>query len=241
MEKLFSYDDSIPYEPRFSGSEFDFLNCSSLDEIKKLRETLESWYKSYPAKSREEFRARFQSREDYHHQAAFFELLLHQVLLRHKYKPAVHFANASYAKTPDFFVQTEKNQSVYLEATIATFHSRAQMAGDARKNQLYDGLNEHIISPNFFISVKASEDPRAPVPIRRLAFLLSRELRKYDPDVVERLRKEGAGLPGFRYRSPEWNAQFEFFPKSQKTRGDNSIRPLGMFLADLKKLTIACL
>src|SRR5262249_52731893 len=84
---------------------FDYYNCSGRRSVGALRELLESWFQRYPQTARKDLRARFRSRIDAQHQAAFFELYLHEFLRAMGFEIYVHPELCENTPThPDFVV-----------------------------------------------------------------------------------------------------------------------------------------
>lgn len=214
----------------FSSADFDFLNSSIDYKVVLLRETTNSFFKGYPDSEKAQLKARFRSKNDYQHHAAFFELILHEIALRHKAKVMIHPHLPGREKMPDFLVTLDDNVSFLLEAAVATYKSKNEMAKDARLNSLYDGLNRIIDSPNFFIGIEIVQPPKSAPPIRQIASFVNTELSKYDAEHIAHLVTEKkAELPKAVYLGKECRIVFEFIPKSPKARGKKGIRPLGLF------------
>ena len=98
-------------------STFSFYNRSAWRSAENVRVALEQWFADYPADSKRALCARFRDDDDNHH-AAFFELLLHQVLLRLGLNPKVDPTPASSNDTPDFLITDILGQCYYIEAMV---------------------------------------------------------------------------------------------------------------------------
>ena len=77
--------DDVPRSmgPRASNSTtWEFLNLSSAPDVALVREELERWFARYPDAERRELAARFRTENGGDTLAPFFELFLHELLLR---------------------------------------------------------------------------------------------------------------------------------------------------------------
>ena len=114
-----------------------------------IRNTLESWFEKYPPRHRTEFRERFRD-DDPHHEGAFFELFLHELLTRLGFSLEVHPEIAGSDDRPDFLVSRD-NRRFYLEATV-----RGQRSGpftcNRNEEDVINKLNT-LTSSHFGITV----------------------------------------------------------------------------------------
>src|SRR5947209_3881762 len=86
----------------YAESFFPYMNRSARDDITRIRAVLESWFQRYPKDGREALRSAFRSDDDWQHQGAFFELLLHEVLVRLDCRVTVHPPIPGTTRRPDF-------------------------------------------------------------------------------------------------------------------------------------------
>ncbi len=159
---LFDVGDRTRHDPaRYSEAHFVFLNRSAWPEASRVRDQLERWFGRYPttadnpARERRDLRGRFRSPTDVVHTSAFFELLLHELLVGLGCGVVVHPSVPGSARRPDFRVTPPAGNPFYLEAVLATGESETAAAARARLNSVYDVLNA-LECPNFFISVRTS-------------------------------------------------------------------------------------
>ena len=78
------FDDTKRTDARqqqIKESIFACLNRSARREIIEICGRLESWYERFPVEARDDLRGRFRG-DDHAHRGAFFELLIHEVLIR---------------------------------------------------------------------------------------------------------------------------------------------------------------
>lgn len=157
------FDDFVrSYESPAGYGEFDFeyLNRSANEPIRKIRDVLEDWFSRYPPAERSELRQRFRSHDEHNHTSSFFELWLHELLLHLGCSIKVHPTLPGTAKRVDFFVESPQGNDFYLEAICVTGESEEQSKSQARLNTLYDSLN-YLDSPDFFIHLDVSGAPRS--------------------------------------------------------------------------------
>lgn len=237
--KLF---DEIPngrYEvASFTEPQFTFLNRTPKEEFAKIRDLLEGWFERYPIPEQSEFRSRFRSLNNYHHQAAFFELFLHELLFQLDCKPQLHPSLNKTTKTPDFLVAPLERQSFYLEATLVSGETARETTARARENVVYDVLNRLVKSPDYFLSLSVRGSPESPPPAKQLANYINRELAVLDYDHIERLfRLNGdRNMPTWHFNHDGWVIEIQPIPKGQ-LRGNRSIRPIGTIKSEIKAVT----
>jgi len=229
-------EDEAP--ARYAEPNYRYLNRSARADVAKVREVLERWFSRYPDKARTELRGRLRSPNDHQHLSAFFELFLHELLLRLGCHVEIHpEASGGKATHPDFRVQSPSGNHFYMEAVLATDESREEAAARARLNELYDAL-DRMDSPNFFIGIDLEGEPKTPVTAKKIRSFLTNQLASLDPDEVAAAFESG----GFR-ALPHWRIEhegcmLEFFPvpKSPEARGKEGIRPIGIQMGEAEWL-----
>jgi hypothetical protein len=139
---------------RYAEPQFPYLNRSARAAFSRTRQILETWFARYPVSGQADLRARFRYRNDSLHHAAFFELFLHELLLRLGYGVTVH-PSPSQASTrrPDFLAESPSGGCFYVEAVVATDESEEDGAARARMNIVYDAVDR-------FDSCRVSGDVR---------------------------------------------------------------------------------
>lgn len=210
--------------------EFNFLNRSARSEILRIGQLLEEWFGRYPTEHKWELRQRLRSEDDIMHRSAFFELLLHELLIRLDCEVTVHPApNDDMPRRPDFLAKPATGNSFYMEATLATEETAEESKAKARINVVYDALNR-LKSPNFFIGIDLKGAPKTSPPASRMRSFLKQRLAELDPDDVA-LRFDGqnsSALPRWAFDHDGWHIEFYPIPKSTTARGNSDTRPLGM-------------
>ncbi len=230
---LFSKKDRDNYESKkYTENEYTYLNRSARSEAERVRQTLEEWFSRYPVEAQAELRRRFQSS---HHHSAFFELFLHEFLIRLGCRIVkIHPPIDGMTKHPDFLVESPHGSDFYLEGVLATGESHEDNAADARINTVYDALNE-MESPNFFIGMKLKGSPKTSPKAKQIRSELASWLASLDPDeITELCRLRGIeAAPRYHYKRDGWEVEFFPIPKSAEARGKAGVRPIGLQLHEM--------
>ena len=209
----------------YNESGFDYLNRSAKSPIRKIRDLLEDWFSRYPSTDQFELRQRFRSRDEYNHSSAFFELWLHELLVRLGCTAKVHPPIPGTNRRPDFLVKSLQKYDFYLEAIHVTGASGDDSRAQARLNVLYDSLN-YLNSPNFFINLDVNGTPNTPVPARDIRFFLERELAQLKPELIDRflhLRRFDL-IPQWRFEHEGLRIKCWPTPKPIELRGVAGVR-----------------
>ena len=209
---------------------FVYLNRTARPEFARVRDELERWFSHYPPSGQEELRARFRSKIDSQHRAALFELFLHELLLRLGCQVTLHPTVPNVTRAPDFLAESPDGERFYIEATIATNQSATEAAAQARMNDVYDVLNRHVYSPDFFLWVEIEGVPTTPPPAKEIASFVNRHLAELNPDEITRLYESGRveGIPQWPFEHGGWKIEFRPIPKKPEARGKPGVRPIGV-------------
>jgi hypothetical protein len=221
---------------RYSEPEFVYLNRTARIEVGVIRRELEQWYSRYPTPEQAELRARFRSVIDAQYRSAFFELFLHEILLRFGCQITIHPSVARRTRTPDFLVASPSGEQFYIEATLATNQSSEEVSAQARINAVYDILNKVVNSSNFFLAVSIEGAPATPPSTKRMASFLNARLAELDPDQIFKLyQSEGYdALPSWLFEHAGWKIRFTPIPKAAEARKKTGMRTLGSFSTDFR-------
>ena len=98
---------------KYSESHYKYLNISDRPEFRVIRTELEHWFSNYPDKEKNEFIRRFQSNNNDQFLSAFFELYIHEILLKLNYKIKIHPDISSSGNHPDFLVKSKRREEFY--------------------------------------------------------------------------------------------------------------------------------
>jgi hypothetical protein len=228
MENLF--DDIIRNDEgpaQRSESTFTWLNRSARPVCSTIRQELEAWFSRYPANHQEEMRTRFR-RDDF--DSAFFELFLHELLLKLGCRPIIHpTVNNTNGKCPDFLVESTKG-NFYMEAVLVR-EPDDKTSARTRMNKVYDILDKNLNSPNFFIGMDIIGTPDTDPPTRQITNFLANNLASVDPDTLYAQVQKAQNydvLPRWQWKYQNWKIVFYPIPKSPNLRGKPDVRPVGM-------------
>jgi hypothetical protein len=213
----------------YSEPKFGYLNRSGRLAFHAIRAALENWFCHYPEPHRKDLRERFRSPNDTNHRAAFFELFLHELLLRLGHRIEIHPRVHGTAKQPDFLVTAGNGDSFYLEAAVASGESREQAASSALRSVIHDALNR-LDSANFFVEWNVIREDKAAPSARKIRTFLAEKIALYDPDEVDAsIRLNGPNhRPRWRWSDRKWTIDFSAIPKSPHLRGKAGVRPMGI-------------
>jgi hypothetical protein len=231
--KLFDDIEHKGKEPKFySESDFEYLNRIGRSDAQKIREVLEDWFSHYPdGNDKADLRGRFRDKRHIQHQSAFFELLIHEILLRLEYNVNIHPQNDdTIDRRPDFIAFSEGKDDFIIEAVLATEESESDMSAQSRKDVVYDTINR-LDSPNFYIGMNLRGDPKTPPPGKKIREFLESQLLLLDhKNIVERFKKDGLkGVPKWYFEHEGWEIIFYPIPKDEKSKGQQGVRPIGVF------------
>jgi hypothetical protein len=152
---------------RYSESRFNYYNQSARPSIAVLREMLEAWFERYPEDKKASLRGRFRSENDSQHKSAFFELYVHELLVRLDFDVEAEPDLADSGTHPDFLAYRSGTPKFYVEATLAGLPTQSEYSADRRKAAVQDVINS-INSPNFFLGIDIQGAPTSPPPTKKL-------------------------------------------------------------------------
>jgi len=207
---------------------YDYLNRSARKSSEQVRNLLESWFSNYPDKFKKEFKRRFCSSGDLSHQSAFFELYMHELLLKLNFKVEIHPKIEEEPTHPEFLVFLKSSPIFYLECSQVK-GSREDVAAEKRKNIVYDTLDK-MDSPNFFLEVKVNTHSKTAPSGSKWRRILEKRLSELDPDELsDKVNKNSLeSLPSWELEDRGWKVTFRPIPKSPEARGKGGVRPIGI-------------
>ncbi len=218
---LFStFERTDPEPSRHTESTFQFIDrCKSI-AVDKIRTELEKWLGNYPAEHRDELVSRFPS--DFH--SPFFELLLHELLLRQGSTVTVHPDVGTRGKYPDFAAQVpHRPNKVVFEATLCRDDAEEDSTS-GRMAPVYDAING-VEFPfcYLFVSEVTFKSPSAQPSSRRIKSFLDRELGNIDPKSLPELAPPAATLRRLRFEDESVVIEFELLPTKEREAGKRAI------------------
>jgi hypothetical protein len=215
---------------QYAEPKFIYLNRSARIEVEGIRQVLEEWFFHSPSGERVTLRSRFRSTNDKEFHSAFFELFLHELLIRLGCQVEIHPPSESTTKCPDFLVKSASGVCSYMEAVLATEESVEDAAARRRKQVVYDVLDKQLNSPDFFIGMKLRGTPETQPSAKKVATFLKKRLVSLNYDAIVELWKTGGinAVPQWYYEHKGWQIVFFPIPKPPNKRGKAGLRPLGV-------------
>lgn len=199
-------------------SNFDYLNTSARPEAQQVRTAIAEWLKHFPEAHRNEVVNRIRG-NDTQFSSATFELFLHEVCLRLGWRVEIHPALPNGKEThPDFRVETPSG-SFYLEATCASRFSDDQRAAERCKNEVLCTIGD-FDSPDFFLRITLSGNPRSSINKRKLKHELRQWIDSLDPDDIERRYRNREEITPKPFSGNGWLIHVR--PTPRKNRGCNA-------------------
>jgi hypothetical protein len=215
---------------KYGEGAFAYLNSTARPEFEETRALLEAWFSHYPKEHESDLRQRFRSKLDVQHIGAFWELLLHELLLRLGCTIRIHPDVPNSSARPDFLIETEACERCYMEAVTVPGASDEDVGRELIMNSIYDALDKEIVSTDFFLWMDVAGIPERQHSIKRLAAEVSAWLASLDADSITQLHSASGfdALPRRRFESDGWVLSFRPIPKRLEARAQGGVRPVGV-------------
>lgn len=197
-------------------SQFDYLNASARPEAALVRNKIDEWLADYPLPNRTEMIGRLRSRDDTLHRSAFFELLLHALMLRRGLRIAAIEPTLANGRSPDFLVEAPDGNQFYLEATLAFGRDNVEAGADRRMREALQAIDD-VNSPDFFLHLHTRGTPARPVAVGRLRKAVQRFVDNLDYDAAVQAAEAGEA-PGPIWRHEEHGAHLRIQPVPKNIR-----------------------
>lgn len=164
------FDDivrTVHRTPLAEDTKFSYLNMSARPEAGAVRAFLEDCLLRYPERDRDALISRLRS-IDTSHDAAVFELLVHEMLIRAgneivEVEPAIEGRSTN----PDFLVRAPDGTEFIVECVMANGESKAEAGSQRRLTAALDAASA-VPSPVHFIAVKVGGIPTQPISLKAL-------------------------------------------------------------------------
>ncbi|MDQ1438293.1 MAG: hypothetical protein QOK43_1922 [Acidimicrobiaceae bacterium] len=195
----------------------------------RVRALINEWVARLPDEAAADIAARLRSPLDDVFRSAFWELYVHELLVRCGFSIEIHPSVHATTKVPDFKA-VRQGLELFVEATVASTAAETR-ASDARTGVAYDELNK-IDSPNYFLWVDIDSSGPAAPPLRQLRTEVELWLKTLDPDdVLASVVAAGTAdaMPRLRWAWNGWAFTIGAYPKSRSARGIAGIRPVGIY------------
>ena len=217
-----------PQPASHEESTFQFLNRVVGPFWDRVRALVDEWYQRIPLGQRGDLKRRFQSKDSLSTLAAFWEIYLHESLLRHGFEVTVHPEVPGTGRSPDFLAESDES-SFYVEATCY-FDKDRSIAEDRRRARVYDAINQ-LWNPNFHVWIDVEAEGEASPPGAPLRSALDRWLTSLDPDEVSASHDPGNmfDLPSFTWERSGWSISFWAIPIKPEARGRPDSKLIGVY------------
>lgn len=210
-----------------SDSAFGYLNRSVRPEAERVRKVLEEWLSHYPNDHRSSLIGDLKSFNDANHLSAFFELFLHELLLRLGCRLVVHPTLPDTSRRPDFLIVPDNEPSFYLEAKVVMNLSSEEAGERARVARIIDTVNRLVKSDRIFLSIEIKKISRRDARTSKLKNWL--QVRVDDIDYNELLRRvKHNQYPIWGWSDGDWLIEFTPIPKSPDKIGGPIKRIIGI-------------
>lgn len=205
----------------------EYLERSTRPQLSTTRTRINDWFRNLCPSMQPGVRSRLTSSSNDEFAAGFWELYLHELLIRLGYQVTCEPALTT-GRRIDFFV-SRGGASFYLEATVA-HSSRGERSADARRNRIYREL-QRVRTDQFMFGIEIQRAGPHDMPNAAICRQRVEEwLRGLDPDAVADAWNAGQELPTLEWTAGGWKLNFEAFPVKPSVRGGEIDRPLGMFM-----------
>jgi hypothetical protein len=202
-----------------------FINRSARPECHQVRAILENFYKNYPGQRRPKLKSRLQKEFD----SAFFELFLHELLLRNGCAVVVEPALTNTSSIPDFSARFKDGHEVIVEAAVATDLSKKEKGRNARIETLRREIDSKLPSTDFWVSLRqVSDEDLVPSSKDIIRFIRARLLALTWESVVEELKQKPYAIPTWTYKNEAgFEVEISAFPKAAEMRRKSTVRTVG--------------
>lgn len=211
--------DRSPARP--GESRFEFLNRSGTRYFARVRDLIEDWLGRVARNHRGDLEAALRE-DDEQHEAAFWELYLHEAYRRSGFEVEIHPELDDVPTRPDFRLTSPSGESFYLEA-VTVGDDRAVVAERSRLAVVHRVLEEMEIS-DFILGMDVFSVGSDPLPTKPLRAVLRAWVGSLDPEDVSSALQSGtrrgfAALPSREWRHDGWHLRFHAFPVKPESRG----------------------
>jgi hypothetical protein len=219
--------DDMPHTLRgpapYAYSHFRFLSESAQPYAENVRAILEKWFSQVAADEQLALHRRF--REDF--EAAFFELLVHAILVATGHTVVTHPPlQSGLATHPDYLAQHPSATDCYVEVRVSSDKSAAEAANDRMMGDLYDAIDRSPLV-DYRVWLERIEFPPSKRPsARKFIEFLHNSVAKLDYDEVV---EHADSLPRLEYREGEAVIEVCLIPLRRDRQPRARERTIGAF------------
>ena len=114
----------------YSETSYGYLNRSARLPEGRIRSVIDKWFSEYPPEHQHELKRRFQSKNPWAYESAFFELALHAMLRRLGCELEVHPDIPGASTHPEFVVRPLVGSEFILEAVLASGQNEDEIVAE---------------------------------------------------------------------------------------------------------------
>jgi hypothetical protein len=198
---------------------FDFLNRSARPALARVRNLLESWFANLSECDQNRLKRDFQNKDDRQFKGAFFELYVHELLIKTGHSVAVHPSLTNTTRNPDFRATPPVGPPTIVEATVVTEQSNETRRLESHTKSVEDEINERLHSSDYLLQLEIKGSLRESPAVGQLCRSISGHLEslnyaevlsRFDAGVFEKLE--------FRLNRNGSTAHVTVIPKPQTNR-----------------------
>jgi len=196
-----------------------FLNRVHTPYWAAVRDLIEDWFARLPDKAQKDVRGRLRSKDNRQFHGAFWELYLHETLVRSGFDVECHPEVQGTTRVPDFLAR-RGDAAMYIEART-TFEQAVDPGDDKRLAQLLTALNR-LEDPNFHLWVEVAAQGPADVRVGPLRKELESWLGGLDPDELLQQLEVGGDIDAVgavEWKVEGWRLIVHPVPKAPGRRG----------------------
>ena len=240
---LTSIDECKPDLSPFAWCNSDWIlgDESRLDNS-TVRDRCVAWFQRIPEGKQASLRRKFRSKDDTHHNGAFFELFLHELFT--VLGCGVEFEPSIGGKTPDFLLTTVEASTI-VEATVAG-HSSNPLDLGPNEQEVVDAIRQ-LRSPNFSLLFDIEETgnstPTRATPSKEYAIRVVRKLLAENNPAVVRGTVEQYGRRAAPSARIEWSKRVMtvwLSPKNPNTGETGGSDRIAIARMNAKRINPAC-
>lgn len=203
-------------------SRADYLNASARPEAVRVRAFVDRLVEQYPAPDRDALIRRLRSRDDSRHRSAWFELLLHGLMVARGFTIIAVEPKLAGGRAPDFLVGAPDGREFFLEATVAEGESGANPGADRRLRDVLQAI-DGVQSQDFFLSLHHCGVPAQPIRLKHLRSQVQRFINGLDYDTVVADFAAGRLTMPFRFAEHGLILRITVVPKNLRRAGGRAI------------------
>jgi hypothetical protein len=159
----------IPKNKKYLASDYELICGSTKTSTIECRNLIEHWFDQLPPDNLNEFLGRFKSKSTEHHVGALFELFVYNLCVSLGFKT---IKNAE-SKIPDFKIITSKNETIFIECTIAG-DSISKASAHKNSERLYQKLNSENLS--YWVKIQIEQAGQHPIPEGKLLRIIKSKI-----------------------------------------------------------------